>query len=131
MQLRHIAAACAFISFSAHAQTVIDNANGYTLNAAGVLVRFQSLAFDAKGRIVAVGSAGDVAAKTAGFRHVDVQGKTVLPGLIDAHMHVESGMLTPAGFAAAVIPPSAAIAWITVFGICSVSEVIANTSSSG
>jgi len=88
MQLRHIATACAFISLGAHAQTVIDNANGYTLNAAGELVRFQSLAFDGKGRIVAVGSAGDVAAKAAGFRHVDVQGKTVLPGLIDAHGHV-------------------------------------------
>lgn len=28
----------------------------------------------------------------------------VIPGLCDAHMHIESGMLTPAGFAAAVIP---------------------------
>ncbi|MGR3483804.1 MAG: adenine deaminase [Paracoccaceae bacterium] len=28
----------------------------------------------------------------------------LIPGLCDAHMHVESGMLTPAGFAAAVIP---------------------------
>ena len=28
----------------------------------------------------------------------------VIPGLCDAHMHIESGMLTPAEFAAAVIP---------------------------
>jgi len=35
---------------------------------------------------------------------IEAQGRYMLPGLIDAHMHVESGMLTPAGFAAAVIP---------------------------
>ncbi|SMO58363.1 adenine deaminase [Paracoccus laeviglucosivorans] len=35
---------------------------------------------------------------------IDAQGRFMVPGLIDAHMHVESGMLTPAGFAAAVIP---------------------------
>ena len=88
MQLRPLAAACVFISLGAHAQTVIDNANGYTLDAAGELVRFQSLAFDGNGRIVAIGTAGDVASRAAGFRHVDVQGRTVLPGLIDAHGHV-------------------------------------------
>lgn len=35
---------------------------------------------------------------------IEAEGRFMLPGLIDAHMHVESGMLTPAGFAAAVIP---------------------------
>ncbi|WP_062563608.1 adenine deaminase [Paracoccus aminovorans] len=35
---------------------------------------------------------------------VEAAGRFMVPGLIDAHMHVESGMLTPAGFAAAVIP---------------------------
>lgn len=35
---------------------------------------------------------------------IEAQGRYMVPGLIDAHMHVESGMLTPAGFAAAVIP---------------------------
>ena len=34
---------------------------------------------------------------------IEADGRYMLPGLIDAHMHVESGMLTPAGFAAAVI----------------------------
>lgn len=34
---------------------------------------------------------------------IQAAGRFMLPGLIDAHMHVESGMLTPAGFAAAVI----------------------------
>ena len=35
---------------------------------------------------------------------VDANGRYMVPGLCDAHMHIESGMLTPAGFAAAVIP---------------------------
>ena len=73
---------------SAHADTVIVNANGYTLNAKGDLVQFAALAFDDQGKIVAVGTAADVAAKAPGARQVDVKGKTVLPGLIDAHGHV-------------------------------------------
>ncbi|MEJ6391174.1 adenine deaminase [Gymnodinialimonas ulvae] len=34
----------------------------------------------------------------------DLDGKYLLPGLCDGHMHIESGMLTPAEFARAVIP---------------------------
>ncbi|MDB4078464.1 adenine deaminase [Amylibacter sp.] len=34
----------------------------------------------------------------------DVDGRYLIPGLCDGHMHIESGMLTPAEFAAAVIP---------------------------
>ena len=35
---------------------------------------------------------------------IDAAGRYLIPGLCDAHMHIESGMLTPAEFAAAVIP---------------------------
>ncbi|MEO0829049.1 MAG: adenine deaminase [Pseudomonadota bacterium] len=35
---------------------------------------------------------------------IDASGKYLVPGLCDGHMHIESGMLTPAEFAAAVIP---------------------------
>jgi adenine deaminase len=35
---------------------------------------------------------------------IEADGRYVLPGLCDAHMHIESGMLTPAEFARAVIP---------------------------
>lgn len=35
---------------------------------------------------------------------IDAQGRYLIPGLCDGHMHIESGMLTPAEFAAAVIP---------------------------
>ncbi|EYD73286.1 adenine deaminase [Limimaricola hongkongensis] len=39
-----------------------------------------------------------------GTEVVDAGDRYLIPGLIDAHMHIESGMLTPAEFAAAVIP---------------------------
>lgn len=34
----------------------------------------------------------------------DLAGKYLIPGLIDAHIHIESSMLTPVAFAAAVVP---------------------------
>ncbi|MFA8441611.1 adenine deaminase [Yoonia sp.] len=37
-------------------------------------------------------------------RMIDADGRYLIPGLCDGHMHIESGMLTPAEFAAAVIP---------------------------
>ena len=39
-----------------------------------------------------------------GTEVIDGQGRYLIPGLCDGHMHIESGMLTPAEFAAAVIP---------------------------
>jgi predicted amidohydrolase YtcJ len=80
--------ALALAAAAAHATTVIDNANGYTLNAKGDVVQFASLAFDDDGRILAVGAAADVAATVPQATHVDMAGRTVLPGLIDAHGHV-------------------------------------------
>jgi predicted amidohydrolase YtcJ len=73
---------------TAQADTVLDNANGYTLNRKNELVRFAALAFDDSGKIIAVGSGAEVAARAPKARHVDLLGKTVLPGLIDAHGHV-------------------------------------------
>ncbi len=35
---------------------------------------------------------------------IDADGQYLIPGLCDGHMHIESGMLTPAEFARAVIP---------------------------
>ena len=72
----------------AHADTIIDHANGYTLTAAGTLQRFTSLGFDDLGRVIVVGSEKDTAARLPDAQHIDAQGKTLLPGLIDAHGHV-------------------------------------------
>ena len=35
---------------------------------------------------------------------IDARGKYLIPGLIDAHIHIESSMMTPRNFAKAVIP---------------------------
>jgi predicted amidohydrolase YtcJ len=75
-------------SLPAHAATLIDNANGYTLNTKGDLVQFTALAFDDAGRIIAVGASADVAAKAPQAKRIDMGGRTLLPGLIDAHGHV-------------------------------------------
>lgn len=50
----------------------------------------------ANGLIVGVG-------KYDGKTEIDVSGKLVLPGFIDAHIHLESSMVTPAEFAKAVV----------------------------
>ena len=39
-----------------------------------------------------------------GTEIIEAAGRFLIPGLCDGHMHIESGMLTPAEFAAAVIP---------------------------
>ena len=52
----------------------------------------------ADGRIVGVGT-GFTANET-----IDVTGKVVAPGFIDAHVHIESSMVPPPEFARAVVP---------------------------
>ncbi|WP_228893873.1 amidohydrolase [Pseudoduganella aquatica] len=104
-------ALAAALPAAANAAAIVDNANGYTLNAAGKLVKFTALAYDDAGRIIAVGSSKAVAAKApAGAARIDMQGKTVLPGLIDAHGHVfglgevatSADLYSPATLAAAL-----------------------------
>lgn len=57
----------------------------------------------AKGRFAYVGpDAGHCIGERTEI--LDAGGRYLIPGLCDGHMHVESGMLTPAEFAAAVIP---------------------------
>ena len=51
----------------------------------------------AEGLIVGMGS-------YSGETEVDVSGRIVLPGFIDAHIHLESAMVTPREFAKAVLP---------------------------
>ena len=40
----------------------------------------------------------------SGIEEVDVAGKVVTPGFIDAHIHLESSLVSPASFARAVVP---------------------------
>lgn len=39
-----------------------------------------------------------------GEEEIDTKGKWIIPGLIDAHIHIESSMLLPSNLAAALLP---------------------------
>jgi len=67
------------------ADTAYVNANGYTLDTAGTLVRFSTLIVDDRGRVKAALPAGSPMPRG---KRIDVAGRTLLPGLIDAHGHV-------------------------------------------
>ena len=67
------------------ADTAYVNANGYTLDTTGALVRFSTLVVDDRGRVKATLPEG---ASPPRGKRVDVAGRTLLPGLIDAHGHV-------------------------------------------
>lgn len=74
----------------AHAQTtLITDVNGYTLNAGRELVRFTAIQFTGS-TIDRLYSAGDVLPDAAGITRIDGEGKTMIPGLIDAHGHILS-----------------------------------------
>lgn len=56
-----------------------------------------------RGRIAFVGPSADHC-KGPDTQIIRAKGRYMIPGLCDGHMHIESGMLTPAEFARAVIP---------------------------
>lgn len=58
----------------------------------------------ADGKIAAVSYFGERDISYKGVKEIDLGGKTVTPGLIDAHVHIESSMGTPENFASIVIP---------------------------
>jgi predicted amidohydrolase YtcJ len=75
-------------SWQAHADTLFVHANAYTLNAKQQLQKFDAMLVDDKGRVLATGLQKNLQKKNPQAKLVDLGGKTVLPGLIDAHGHV-------------------------------------------
>lgn len=71
---------------TADAETALHNINGHTSTNDG-MVAFTVLVFDNAGRVVATGD-GDLLEQHPDARKIDGQGRTVLPGLVDAHAHV-------------------------------------------
>ncbi|HTH69576.1 MAG TPA: amidohydrolase [Rhodanobacter sp.] len=69
------------------ADLLVDNVNGYTLDSHGKLQHFQALLVD-QGKVVATGDSADLAKRADGAKVLDGHGKTMLPGLIDAHGHI-------------------------------------------
>lgn len=66
---------------------LIANVNGYTLDSAGELRRFEAMLVD-QGRVVATGARTALLAQAPDATLQDGQGRTLLPGLTDAHGHV-------------------------------------------
>ena len=69
------------------ADLLVDNVNGYTLDSHGKLQHFQALLVD-QGKVVATGNRAELASRAGDAKVIDGHGKTLLPGLIDAHGHV-------------------------------------------
>jgi len=89
--VRALASAAVLLAGTANAAMQITNANGYTLDAAGKLQRFATLLIDDAGRVSATLPKGaPLPPLKAGDKRIDVHTRTLLPGLIDAHGHVEN-----------------------------------------
>jgi len=69
------------------ADLYVHNVKGYTLDSHGKLQHFDALLVD-DGKVVATGSDATLAKRAGDAKVVDGHGKTLLPGLIDAHGHV-------------------------------------------
>jgi hypothetical protein len=86
--LSTVALLAATLAPGAHAAGagVLVNARIHTLGDGRAVA--EALAWDATGRIIAVGGRDEVVAKAVGAPVHDARGATVVPGLIDAHAHL-------------------------------------------
>ena len=94
------AASTLALATPAWADTLVDNVEGVTIDAEGKVKRFSALVFDDNGTITAVLDRKDKRPQTD-YR-VDGKGQVMLPGMIDAHVHVMD-----MGFAALTLDLSA------------------------
>ncbi|KQX20838.1 MULTISPECIES: amidohydrolase [unclassified Sphingomonas] len=84
---KRLALALALLATPALADGLIDNANGYTFDGKGQLVRFNGLLIDERGKVAKLLDRNDKRPEKLDFR-LDAGGRTVVPGLVDAHSHV-------------------------------------------
>jgi predicted amidohydrolase YtcJ len=70
------------------ADTLVDNANGIQVDAQGKLEHFTGMVVDNGGKVVRLLHASDEKRPANITNRIDAGGKTLLPGLIDAHGHV-------------------------------------------
>jgi predicted amidohydrolase YtcJ len=86
MRTPALALAALLAASPATADILIDHANGVQVDSDGRLQHFTGLVIGDDGKVKRLLAAGD--AKPKGARRIDAGGKTLLPGLIDAHGHV-------------------------------------------
>jgi adenine deaminase len=84
-----------------HADTVIRGGKLVNVQSREVLDGWEVAIADGRFAYVGPDAAHCIGPET---EIIDASGRYLIPGLCDAHMHIESGMLTPAEFARAVIP---------------------------
>ena len=82
------------------ADKIIKNGNLVNVNTAEILEGIDVAIYD--GRIAIVGDASDSIGPDT--KIIDASGYYICPGFLDAHIHVESSMLTVRNFAKAVLP---------------------------
>lgn len=80
------AASTLALAAPALADTLVDNVDGVTIDAEGKVKRFTGLVFDEEGKVTAVLERGE-ARPQVDYR-LDGEGKVMVPGMIDAHVHV-------------------------------------------
>ncbi|QIL03024.1 amidohydrolase family protein [Sphingomonas sinipercae] len=88
MNKTFFALAAALLSSAAQADTLIDNVNGIQIGADGKLQRFKAIVIGDDGKVRQLLEHPELVRLANITRHVDGGGKTLLPGLIDAHGHV-------------------------------------------
>ena len=67
---------------------LISNARIYTFDSGNTVLESGSMAFTRDGEILGIGEDEPMSRIYAGARHINLDGKTVLPGLIDSHGHL-------------------------------------------
>ncbi len=85
--MRALLAGLLLLATPAYADGLIDNVNGITLDEGGKFARFTGLVIGSDGKVVRTLQRADKRPDRPDFR-LDAKGKTMLPGLIDAHGHV-------------------------------------------
>jgi predicted amidohydrolase YtcJ len=89
MHRRILAAlAIALLPASAIAATLVENARGIQITADGKIDRFTGLVISDQGKVVQILRGSSASVVVPIDRRVDVGGRALLPGLIDAHGHV-------------------------------------------
>ena len=87
MNLLAFAAMLAVAATPALADGLVENANGYTLDAKGRMIRFTGLLIAKDGTVSKLLDKDDKRPKQPDFR-LDAKGRTLIPGLIDPGTHL-------------------------------------------
>ena len=88
MKLRNsLLAAMACLAAPAHADGIVDNVTGITLDKDGRVERFQAMLVSPEGKVTRLLQSKDKRPEKLDWR-ADMKGRVLLPGFVDAHGHV-------------------------------------------